>query len=142
MKYHFVKKARTPILTDIGKEKLSNNETLLDSDYLVLKGQSYYWWKFRNRSKQISLTEPTSSQLDKYGKSEWQEKWEEFENRVNDCANVEGLEDDASDLSSEIEEYRDELQSRLDNMPESLQESSVLNERIEELDGLIDQLAS
>lgn len=48
--------------------------------------------------------------------------------------------DERDGLVSEIEEFLDELQSRLDNMPDQLQESSVLNERIEELDSLLSEL--
>lgn len=107
-------------------------------DTLICKaGEYYYTWHPKGQPWQFSKEYP---QLPPKEKSEWQEKFDDFSSRVNDCADVEGLEDDADSLKSEIEEYRDELQGRLDNMPYQLQDSSVLNERIQELDALIDQL--
>lgn len=99
---------------------------------LVKSGESYYWWKFRNRPKSISLTKPTADQLRKFSKPEFQEKFEEFESRVDDCYDS----DEKEELKGEIEEYTSELQERLDNMPEQLQESSILNEYIEQLEEL------
>lgn len=49
----------------------------------------------------------------------------------------------AEDISSELESIRDELQDKLDNMPEQLQESDsgmLLQERIESLESAIDEL--
>lgn len=99
----------------------------------IHKGEEYYTWHPKGSPWQYSKQEPIFERR----KSEWETKFEEFEERVNECRDVEGLEEDWDDLVSEIEEYRDELQERLDNMPYQLQDSSVLNERIEELDSLI-----
>lgn len=131
---HFVKKARRDIF-----QRGTNGSP---DTILIAKGEPYYWCKFRYQPKKVSKTPFTSDQLryGRYGKPEWDEKFSDFENRVNDCVDVEGAEDGANSLREEIEEYRDELQERLDNMPEQLQESSVLNERIEELESLISQL--
>lgn len=48
-----------------------------------------------------------------------------------------------SDIISSLEEIRDDLQSRLDNMPEGLQEGEIgtlLQDRIDSLDSAIDEL--
>lgn len=109
------------------------------------KGETYYTWHPKGQPWQYSREYPT---LPPKPKSEWEEKFEEFQTKVSeiefgsDDDNIDDEEKDTnkSNLISEIEEYRDQLQSRLDNMPQQLQESSVLNERIEELDNLIEQL--
>ena len=100
----------------------------------ICKGEEYYAWHPKGRPWQYSKEKPVFQKR----KSEWEEKCEEFEARKSECYDVEGLEDDWNDLVSEIEEYRDELQSRLDNMPYQLQESSVLNERIEQLEDMLE----
>jgi hypothetical protein len=43
-------------------------------------------------------------------------------------------------IINDIESYKEELESRLSNMPYQLQENSILNERIEELEDLISEL--
>lgn len=132
-KQHFVKKARK----DIWKKR----ENGLPDTILIAKGESYYWVKFRYQVKKVSKTPFSSDQLrygGRYGKPEWIEKYEEFESRVSDIE--EDDEDEKDSLRTEIEEYRDELQERLDRIPQQLQENSVLSERIEELDNLINDL--
>lgn len=49
-------------------------------------------------------------------------------------------EDDRDSLAEEVEAYKEELEERLSNMPDQLQESSVLNERIEEMDSLASEI--
>lgn len=140
MKVTFVKSARKPIYKS-GIIKTNPNGTrrfirtipIDDKDEIVIqKGESYYFWKFRNCAISVSKTEPTFEQLLRYGKSEWDEKIEEFEKAQEELKTVE----DRDNLINEIEDYQNDLQERLSNMPDSLQESSVLNERIEELDSL------
>ena len=109
----------------------------VEDEVVVKEGEEYYSWKRKNQQRSYSTTYPTFPIL----KSEWEEKSEEFEERINECCDVEDLEEDKQQLLEEIEEYRDELQARLDNMPQQLQESSILNERIEQLDDYIGQLS-
>jgi hypothetical protein len=104
---------------------------------IVAKGQMYYWWKFKNRDRQISPTKPHSDVLKKYGPTEFETNMSDYESRKDDC---EYNEDERDSLVSDIEEYRDDLQSRLENIPEQLQEASVLNEYIEQLDLLVEEL--
>lgn len=105
---------------------------------LVKKGEEYYTWHSKGYPWQYSTQYPT------FPKSEWEEKWEEFQNQKEEIeysSDDDEKESNRYDLRTAVEEYRDELQSRLDNIPESLQESSVLTERIQSLEDLIDELA-
>lgn len=118
-----------------------------DDTLIVSAGQEYYTWHPKGRDWQYSLEKPIKQ------KSEWEEKLQEFRDQLSNIefgSDDDNIDDDNIDeeekeqskntFREDVEEYRDELQSRLDNMPEQLQESSVLNERIEELDSLIEEL--
>lgn len=102
----------------------------------VKKGESYYWWKFRYGGKRYSRTRPRQSQLTQsayfgtlYQIAEFvsdsnPEDWDDFETMKDDVV-------------SQITDLRDETQSSLDNMPDSLQYSptgELLQERIDALD--------
>lgn len=152
---HFVKKARKNIyengfeleyLSMKGKHK---GQMLSKTDYtipankkdkiLIAKGEPYWWWKFKNRDRQVSKEEPSLGQLKKYGMSEWDSNMKEYDDRKDELERSRDM-DDQDSLKSDIEEYRDDLQGRLDNMPDQLQESSVLNERIESLNDLLAEI--
>lgn len=105
---------------------------------LINKGESYYFWKWKNYPRKVSKTQPTQDQLRKYPKTEFVENTEDYNSRLESVEDV----DECDQLYADVDEYRDELQSRLDNMPEQLQESSVLNEYIEQLDELITEIES
>jgi len=102
------------------------------------KGESYFWWKFRYGGKRYSLTRPRQSQLTQsayfstvYGMQEGIEDCE-----VNDADDFESLKDD---ITSQVDDLRDETQGSLDNMPESLTYSptgELLQERIDALEGI------
>jgi len=121
-------------LYKIGKRTKNGNKTSIDrskpdneNDIVIIKkGEKYYTWHPKGNDWQFSKTKPDL-------RSEWQKEIDNWEDEVE---NVEY--DDRDDLRERIEERLDELQSNLDNMPEQLQESSVLNERIEQLQELID----
>ena len=54
-------------------------------------------------------------------------------------------ESERDDIVSELESLRDECQEKFDNIPEQLQEAnagSLLSERVENLDGMIDELGA
>lgn len=51
-------------------------------------------------------------------------------------------EDQKQELVQEIEEFLEQKQNSLDNLPYSLQESHVLNEQIEELEQLLEDVNS
>lgn len=102
------------------------------------KGESYFWWKFRYGGKRFSLTRPRQSQLTQsayfgtvYGMQEGVEDYE-----VGCVEDFETLKDD---ITSQVDELRDETQGSLDNMPDQLQYSptgELLQERIDALEGI------
>jgi len=108
-------------------------------EILIAKGESYYWWQFKNSPKQFSKTAPKQSQLTQSNFLSQlyaiDEKIEEFT-----CESKEDFDSFKEELVADIEALRDECQDSLDNMPEQLQESSVNNERIENLDSWISDI--
>jgi chromosome segregation ATPase len=104
---------------------------------IVKKGEPYYWWKFKNRDRQISKFKPSADKLKKYGPTEFETNWADYEGRKDEA---EYDEDEREQLKSDIEEYKGELEDKIQNMPEQLQESSVLNEYVEQLDELLGEL--
>lgn len=113
-----------------------------DGKVLVAKGESYYHWTlgFRGR-KQISKTYPNKRQLTQ---SEHRLRIYDFEDSLNGLTanTAEELSEAIECFVGEISEYKDDLEDRLSNMPDHLQESSILNERIEGLDNAINELES
>lgn len=102
----------------------------------IKKGESFYFWKFKNRDIQRSKTYPKDYQLRKYPVSEYAEKIAYFNEEIERQNDV----DKNEDLYNEINEYISELEERLSNIPEQLQESSILNERIEEMNELLESV--
>jgi len=106
---------------------------------LVEKGKEYWWWKFRNFPRQVSSTKPKPRDVRHPNKSTWDldiQKYQEEVNDLEECLDLELIEN----LISELEEQVETMQDSLSNMPEQLQESSILNERIEELQEFISTL--
>lgn len=127
MRVHSVKKARV----DYWKKGQDGQPDTI----LIAKGEPYFWWKFRNQDRVISKTRPTKDQLRKYPKPEFQVNMESYQNRREDA-----VEEDREELLQEVQDYKGELQEKLDNMPQQLQESSILNEYIEQLEELEGEL--
>lgn len=120
---HFVKKARKAVPS---------------ADIKV--GDSYYWWANRvGRSsiKRYSKTAPSRSQTTL--SSFYSQLWE-IQDRGWNADNPSDLESLRDDVVSDLESLKEECEENLSNMPEHLQESSVLNDRIDELDSLISDL--
>lgn len=110
-------------------------------EIIILKGQKYYSWHPKRRPWVYSLT--PFVYVKPY--NEYDETLAGFQARIQDIEdseedNDEEENEDKDSLISEIEEFKTELEDRLSNMPEQLQESSVLNERIEELGSLLSDL--
>lgn len=121
---HYVKKAKKDIIKD--------------GVVIVKKGEPYWWWKFYKQPRRISKNKPNNDQLKygrygRYGKPEFIERTEQFEETKNNLSH----QTEKDDLISEVEEYRDELQQRLDNIPEQLRESNVLTEYVSQLEDLL-----
>lgn len=107
-------------------------------EYGIKKGETYYWWAFRFRGKQMSKTYPRPSQLTQSG---FLSEWLSIEERIEDLTEV--TQDDIYEIKSQLEELRDETQEKFDNMPESLQEGStgeLLQQRIDRCDEVISEL--
>jgi len=151
-KANFVKKAQKNIyingkrreyVSETGKSK-GQTKSVIDKTIpadkndkiLIAKGESYYWWQFKNSPKQFSKERPKNSQLTQSNFLSQlyalEEKIEEFS-----CDNREDFESFRDEVKEEIEQLRDECQESLDNMPEGLQQGStgeLLQERIDAMD--------
>jgi hypothetical protein len=157
---NFVKKAQKDIFVN-GKrveyvsvkgkregQTLSKTDKTIPRDdndtVLIAKGESYYWWQFKNSPKQYSKNPPRASQLTQsaylstlYGIDE------QIEDFSTDTA--EELKDFVEDIKTQLEELRDTTQESFDNIPENLQYSpnaELLQERIDSLESAIDELDS
>lgn len=128
------------------KSKLDRTIPANDSDkILIAKGESYYWWKFKNSEKSFSKTRPKNSQLTRSG---YLSQLYNLQDRLSDIrGNVSEADDLSSavdDIKSDLESLKEECEGSLENMPEHLQESSssgeLLHERIDSLDNAISEL--
>jgi len=115
---HFVKKARK-------------------DNPAVKKGESYYHWTFRYGGKQYSATYPKQSQLTQ---SPFLSAYYDLQERITKMRelNLEDLEAEKEDLVTEIETLLEEAQDSLENIPEHLQESHMLYERVEQTQEWLD----
>lgn len=97
------------------------------------KGEPYYWWQFAYGTKQRSKTKPARSRLTR---SEFYAQMYDLEDSLD------GLHGDdpeqaaqvLRDMAEAVRELGDEQEEKVDNMPESLQESEtadLLRERQE-----------
>lgn len=113
---------------------------------LVAKGESYYWWQFKNGGKNISKTRPKDSELTQ---SPYLAAIYDFTDELNDVrgnvSDVDDLQSFRDDIVSRLEELRDEQEEKKSNMPEGLQEGptgELLQERYDSLDSAIDEINS
>jgi len=100
---------------------------------VVKKGESYYWWEFRNSGKKMSATKPTRSQLTQ---SAFKQTYYGLQDRIEGMRKLTltELENEHPAIVSEIDNLAEEAQESLENVPESMQESHMLNGRIESLE--------
>lgn len=104
-----------------------------DNDPVICRaGDMYFTWHPKGQPWQFSKTRPVILKR----LNEHEETMTGFEDRKEDLQEQE----EADELLDEVRSYRDDLDTRLNNMPEQLQESSILNERLEALDELITEL--
>lgn len=119
------------------KSKLDRSVPADETDIIfIAKGESYYWWQFKNSNKSYSKTPPKASQLTQ---SNFLSQLYELEERIADftAEDKDDFDNFKQDLLSDIENLKDECQQSLDNMPESLQSAptgELLTERIDGLD--------
>jgi chromosome segregation ATPase len=121
-----VKKAR--------KEKLDANGKVL-----VEVGQEYWTVKSGRFDKGTIFTKPPTRHEVRRFMSEFNANIDEYNERL-EALQEQYDEDDKDQLISDIEEFRDQKQESLGNMPEHLQESSVLNTQIEELESILSEV--
>lgn len=106
----------------------------------IKKGDSYYWWAFRNGGKHFSKEAPKRSQLTQ---SSYLSTLYDIQDRIGE---LRGKVSDAGDLSMQFDEIKqevqdlfDETESNLESVPEQLQESHVNNERKDTLENAISE---
>jgi chromosome segregation ATPase len=119
---HFVKKARK------------------DNPNAGIKaGESYYWWQHAFAPKQFSKTQPKPSQITQSG---FMRTIYEIQEQIDALTTEMNIEDEVDNIKTQLEDLKSECEDNLSNMPDHLQESSVLNERIESLDEMIGEFES
>ncbi len=106
-------------------------------EYGISRGDTYYEWCHYRQKPTKSKTPPKESDLT--ADPDMAEAMRVFEgldqSASYDCEDVRGM-------ISTLEDCRDSLQGRLDGVPESLQDSSPLNEKIEQLEETISSMES
>lgn len=159
-KLNFVKSAMKTIYLNgsyvsyVSKKGKRSGQTLNKTDktipkdkndpVLIAKGESYYWWQFKNNPKIFSKTRPKQSQLTQ---SSYLSELYTIEESLAEfsAASIEDMDAGVQDFQSQLEQLRDQCQTSLDNMPESLQSGptgELLQERIDCLDSAIDEISS
>ncbi len=126
---HFVKKAR--------KDNPAHG---------IKKGDTYYWWKFRRGGKHYSKTHPRPSQLTQ---SEYLSTAYALQEQIEDMkinpSDLQAAADELRSVADEVRTLGQEQESRIDNMPDSLQDSDtaqLLRGRAEACESLADELES
>jgi len=109
---------------------------------IIHKGESYFWWQFKNGGKNFSKTRPKESQLTQ---SNYLSQLYAIQERIEDISadDSSDLESIVDELKSDIESLKDETEESLSNMPESLQSSptgELLQERIDALETALSEL--
>jgi len=111
---------------------------------LIAKGESYFWWAFKNGGKHFSKTRPKNSQLTQSNYLSQLYSIQETIEEVS-ASDVDDLESIIQDIKDNVESLKDETQESLDNMPESLQYSptgELLQERVDALENALSELES
>jgi hypothetical protein len=107
----------------------------------IAKGESYYWWQFKNSGKHFSKTAPKPSQLTQ---SNYLSQLYSIRETIDDITaeTADDLQAFVEDVKSQLEDLKSETESSLENMPDSLQSSptgELLQERIDALDNAINE---
>lgn len=110
-------------------------------EILIAKGESYYWWQFKNGPKHISKDRPKQSQLTQSNYlGQLYSIQEEMDEMI--CEDASDVESFVDSIKEQLESLKEETESSLENMPESLQSSptgELLQERIDALDNAISE---
>lgn len=106
----------------------------------IKKGEPYYWWKFRYGGKRFSKTAPKRSQLTQ--SSFYSTVYDIEDDVIGGAEPTSDLGSIRDDVVQQLGDLRDECQSSLDNIPDSLKEGSsgqLLQERIDALESAISE---
>lgn len=127
------------------KYSLDRSKPADENDRIIVKkGDTYYWWQFKNSPKQISATKPKRQQLTQ--SSFYITVWDLEDNlEALSASSVDDLQSERDNITEEIETLKDETQGSLDNMPEGLQQGDtgqMLQERVDALENWKDELDS
>lgn len=106
----------------------------------VSKGESYYWWKFRNRGKQYSKTRPRPSQLCTGRKSEVMAEQESLSDSISDNNDMEEIKASAEACAERFRELGAEYEESADMMPEALQYGEQA-ENMREMNSMLEMAA-
>lgn len=106
----------------------------------IKKGDSYYWWQFKNSAKSYSKTAPRRSQLTRSGYLS--AIYDLEDNVIANAVADDSLRDTIESLISDLETLRDEQQEKLDNMPDNLRENSMSGELLQERYDALDNAVS
>lgn len=123
-------------VTHVQKSRKKIRESVCGIDGGIPKGSAYYWWKFRRGGKHFSLTPPRRSQLTQ---SAFYASLFDMQDTVVE-ATTDTIVGVVDGIKTDLEELKNECESNLENIPESMKESSILNERIEWLEGAIQEV--
>jgi hypothetical protein len=112
-------------------------------DHGIKKGDSYYWWKFMRGGKHYSKTAPKPSQLTR---SEfWSAVYSVQEDFTATPDFIADVESQVEEIKSRLQDISDETQSKLDNMPQGLQDGDtgqLMQKRIDAISDAIGTLES
>lgn len=145
----YEKGKRVEYVSEKGKRKgqtISKIDRTIPADendkVFIAKGESYWWWQFKNSAKQLSKERPKTSQLTQ---SNYLSQLYDIQERLEQATaeSPDDLESLIDEFKSELESLKEETESSLENMPESLQSSptgELLQERIDALDNAISEM--
>lgn len=123
----------------------------------ITRGQQYLWWKFRTGSKHVRcMLAGCSPRPQELTQSEWTRQVLDFDDALAEIISKHRLrgdgEHDNEELATELEQLESEVrafgedqQSKLDNMPEQLQDGdtgNLLRDRADAMEAAADELQS
>ncbi|GAG11759.1 unnamed protein product [marine sediment metagenome] len=121
----------------------------------IKKGDSYYWWAFRmgrTSIKKFSKTPPKPWELTQ--SAFWQEQLQLIDQIETACGSAENalqsinmnfmddLSNELEGVLNDIENLKDQAEESLYNLPEQLQDSHMLNDRMNDLESWHDEMDS
>lgn len=103
----------------------------------IKKGEMYYYWKIWKSAPRRSKTRPRPSQLTN---SPFLTAVYQAGESLADLTMKDNLRDCVDEIVSELQDLQSESEESLDMVPEQLQDTHMLTERIPELEAFINEL--